>query len=295
MKKLLLSAPFLLFALLLLLRPAEALSAAQEGLLLCFRSIIPSLFPMMVVTGLLLRLGAADCLQRVLSPLMGPLFQLRGACAAPLLMGLVGGYPVGADSVAQLYRQGLCTKGEAERLLSFCNNCGPAFLLSYVGGGLFGSTLLGCKLFLLHALSALAVGALLCRRGRREPLPLPGRPLPQKAVSLPLAFTRSVTAALQSVLQICAFVTLFAVAAALLPESAPPFAVGLLEMTSGLSGLPDTRAGHAMAAALVGFGGLSVHCQTLAVLADTDIAPRLHFPGKVLQAALSAALAYSFL
>lgn len=295
MKKLLPVLPVLLFALLLLLRPGEALTAAQTGLSLCAKSVVPALFPMMVVTGLLLRLGAADCLQGLLSPFMGPLFRLRGACAAPLLMGLVGGYPVGASAAAQLYRQGLCTKGEAERLLSFCNNCGPAFLLSYVGVGLFGSSLIGCRLFLIHVFSALLVGMLLCRRGQKEPPALPGRPLPQKTVSLPLAFTQSVTAAAQSILHICAFVTLFAVAAALLPEAAPPFAVGLMEMTTGLSRLENTLAGRAMAAALAGFGGLSVHCQTLAVLADTDLRPRLHFPGKVIQAALSALLAYSFL
>ena len=92
-------------------------------------------------------------------------------------------------------------------------------------------------------------------------------------------------------LNVCAFVVLFTVAAALLPEETPAFAAGLLEMTGGVSRLPATRAGLAAAAALVGFGGLSVHCQTLAVLGDTDLSPRLLFPGKVLQAALSAALA----
>ena len=103
------------------------------------------------------------------------------------------------------------------------------------------------------------------------------------------------TASFQSVLNICAFVTLFSAVSALLPAGTPPLATGLLEMTGGLSLLENSRAGRAAAAALVGFGGLSVHCQTLSVLADTDLRPRLHLAGKVLQALLSAALAWLLL
>ena len=296
MKKVLILVPFLLFGGALLVRPAAAMAAAQEGMRLCFRSVIPSLFPMMAVTGLLLRLGAAERLQGLFAPFMGPLFRLRGVCAAPLLMGLVGGYPLGAAAAADLYRQNRCTREEAERLLSFCNNCGPAFLLSYVGAGLFGSSLTGCRLYLIHTASALAVGLALCRLGggKREALPAAGtrrgRPL-----SLPEAFTQAVTASLQSMLNICAFVTLFSVAAALLPAGTPPLATGLLEMTGGLSRLGNTRAGRAAAGMLTGFGGLSVHCQTLSVLADTDLDVRRYFAGKTLQALLSGALAWLLL
>ena len=297
MKKILILVPVLLFAAALLIQPEIALSAAQEGLLLCFRSVLPSLFPMMVVTSLLLRLGTAARLQPLFAPFMGPLFHLRGACAVPLLMGMVGGYPVGASATAALYQQGLCSKGEAERLLSFCNNCGPAFLLSYVGAGLFGSPLTGCRLYLIHMGAAMFSGLLLCRRngGRAEPLPLPAAGRRQPSPSLAAAFTQSVTTSFQSVLNICAFVTLFAVVAAFLPAETPPLVTGLLEMTTGLSQLENTGAGRAAAAAMVGFGGLSVHCQTMSVLADTGLSARLHFPGKIFQAALSAALAWILL
>ena len=232
MKKILALVPFLLFGGALLIWPAAAMAAAREGLALCFRSVIPSLFPMMAVTGLLLRLGAAEALQGLFAPFMGPLFRLRGACAAPLLMGLVGGYPLGAAAAADLYRQNLCTRGEAERLLAFCNNCGPAFLLSYVGAGLFGSSLTGCRLYLIHTASALLTGLALCRLGGGALPALPAAGARRKRPpSLPEAFTQSVTAALQSVLHICAFVTLFSVAAALLPAGTPPLVTGLLEMT----------------------------------------------------------------
>ena len=47
------------------------------------------------------------------------------------------------------------------------------------------------------------------------------------------------------------------------------------------------------AAALLGWGGVSVHCQTAAVLADTDLPLGRYLAAKALQAAISAPLAWA--
>ena len=120
---------------LLLLRPQAAAQAVREGLALCAGTVIPSLFPFFVVVSLLLQLGLAETLQGLCGPFMGPLFRMRGVCALPLLAGLLGGYPAGARTAAELFQQGRLSRREAELLLGFCDNCGPAFLLGYVGAG----------------------------------------------------------------------------------------------------------------------------------------------------------------
>ena len=132
MKKMLPIAAILAAAALLLLRPQEAAAAVREGLALCGGTVIPSLFPFFAAVSLLLQLGAAEALQGACGKIMGPLFHMRGACALPLLAGLLGGYPSGAAAVAGLYEQGGVSRQEAELLLGFCDNCGPAFLLGYV-------------------------------------------------------------------------------------------------------------------------------------------------------------------
>ena len=116
---------------------AQVQQAARDGLALCGASVIPALFPFFVVTGLAVRLDAAAALEKPMERLMGPLFRLSGACAAPLLAGLVGGYPTGARAAAELWREGRISREEAERLLGFCNNCGPGFILGFVGAGVF--------------------------------------------------------------------------------------------------------------------------------------------------------------
>ena len=287
MKKALPAVSILAVALLLLLRPQEAADAVRDGLSLCGRTVIPSLFPFFVVISLLLQLGLAESLQCVCGAVMGPLFHLRGACALPLLAGLLGGYPSGAGAAAGLYQQGSISRQEAELLLGFCDNCGPAFLLGYVGAGVLGNTGAGALLFLIHAVSALLSGMLLCRLCRDRGAVPAGKRRAVRTVSFPQALTASVSGAMQSMLNICAFVVLFRVLAAL-----PPFPVlGALEMVSAAAALPAGRAAFPAAAAAVGWGGLSVHCQAMSLAAPAGLSFRWHWLGKAVQAALSFLLA----
>ena len=151
-------------AALLLLRPQKAASAVRAGLALCAGTVVPSLFPFFAAISLLLQLGAAEALGRLCAPIMRPLFRMRGVCALPLLAGLLGGYPSGAKTAASLYAQGRITRQEAELLLGFCDNCGPAFLLGCVGAGVLGNPDAGLWLYAVHILSAiLEIGRASCR------------------------------------------------------------------------------------------------------------------------------------
>lgn len=278
-------------AALLLLRPQEAASAVRAGLALCAGTVVPSLFPFFAAISLLLQLGAAEALGRLCAPIMRPLFRMRGVCALPLLAGLLGGYPSGAKTAASLYAQGRITRQEAELLLGFCDNCGPAFLLGCVGAGVLGDPAAGLWLYAVHILSALLAGLLLCRlSGDRGPVLL-GSALPAAPVSFPQALTSSVTGALASTLNVCAFVVFFQVLSALPPAPPPPLVLGVLEMVGGVASLTPGPGGFAAAAAIVGWGGLSVHCQAMSLAAPEGLSFRWHWAGKALQAALSALLA----
>lgn len=291
MKKKLPAAAVLAVAVLLLLRPQEAAAAVRDGLALCTRTVIPSLFPFFVVISLLLQLGLAEALQGVCSAVMGPLFRLRGVCALPLLAGLLGGYPSGAGAAAGLYERGGISRQEAELLLGFCDNCGPAFLLGYIGAGVLGNPAAGAALFLIHALSAVLTGTILCRLCRDRGSVHTGGTGRSRTVSFPQALTASVSGALQSMLNICAFVVLFRVLAALPPVPLPFPLLGTLEMVSAAAALPTGRMAFPAAAAAVGWGGLSVHCQAMSVAAPAELSFRWHWIGKALQAGLSFLLA----
>ena len=280
--------------LLWLLRNAQDVrAAAARALSLCAGTVIPSLFPFLVVSSLLISLGFGEWLAPHFSGLMTPLFRLPGQASGPLLLGLIGGYPIGAQSVAELYQQGLLTKGEAERLLTFCNNSNPVFLISVLGVGVFGSVRAGVWLWLIHLLSALLAG--LFFRGRKVPARRDSpRPVSCRAVSLSAAVVSSVRSAANGMLSVCAFVTLFYVLISPLAELGGLLSatlVGAVELFSLTPLLTPDVPGFVLAAACAGWGGLSVLCQTAAVLDSTGLRLAPCVWGKSLQALLSAALA----
>ena len=268
-------------------------AAAAEALSLCAGSVIPALFPFLVVSSLLLSLGLGELLSPMLAGLMEPLFRVDGVGSSALLLGLVGGYPIGAKTAADLYRGGRLSRPEAERLLAFCNNSNPVFLISVLGVGVFGSVRAGVWLWLIHLLSALLTGLLFRNHGgpaRRQA----GGTAAFQAVSLSAAFVAAVRESLSGMLSVCAFVTLFYVLVSPLAERSgllPTALVGLVELFSLTPLLKPDTFGFVLAAACVGWGGLSVLCQTAAVLDGTGLRLAPCVWGKLLQALLSAALA----
>ncbi len=277
------------YAGLLIARPQEASAAVQEALNLCLTRVIPSLFPFLAVTALLLRLGMASWLQGIFAPIIRPLTGLPGICAAPLLAGLLGGYPAGASATAGLYRDGLITRQEAELLLGFGNNCGCAFLYAFVGVGMLQSPRAGLWLVVVHALSALLTGTILCRLGKNRGCPSLPCSLPTTPASLSAVLSASVRSAAVAMVNICAFVVLFRTGADLLPSGLPAWVLGALELVAGASALTPGAAGFIAAAGITAWGGLCVHCQALLVIGD--LSPRWHWAGKALQALLASLLA----
>lgn len=299
----------------LVILPDQAISGAKDGLALCYNVIVPSLFPFFVLSSLVVDLGLAAYLGRAMEGIMRPLFRVSGSCSAAVALGFIGGYPVGARTALQLYQQGLCTRAEAERLLAFCNNSGPAFILGVVGAGIFGDSRVGLLLYLTHALASVLVGLLFRFYGGRDAgKASAARPKPIQTVTVPAAFTGAVTRSFQSTLNICAFVVFFAVVLQLLsacgvftalarvlalagfePEWAKRLIAGLLELSSGVSSLrggAQLTGRISMAAFMLGWAGLSVHCQVLAFLVDSGLSAKTYLVGKLCHGFIAAGLTW---
>jgi len=195
----------------MVIAPQKAMEGASTGLSLCGNVIIPSLFPFLILSSLVVELGMAARLGRALSPIMRPLFRVNGACACAVVLGFIGGYPVGARTAISLYRSGLCSRTEAQRLMAFCNNSGPAFILGVVGTGIFADRRVGLLLYLIHVVASLCVGLLFRFYGHREGAYRESSSSPIAVVRFSAALTESVSSALKSTLGICAFVVFFSV------------------------------------------------------------------------------------
>lgn len=295
--------------------PTEAFNASKEALDLCLNVIVPTLFPFFVFSSLAVSFGLADILGTVFGPIMKPLFNVNGSCSAALILGLVSGFPVGAKTAISLYQKGLCTKTEAERLLAFSNNAGPAFVLGTVGIGIWNSSKVGWILWLTQIASSVAVGMIFGRlwKGKQDigftEVKTDGR----KTIPFLETVTESVKSSAINLIYITSFIVFFAVTVRLLSISGIiPITAKLLQRTfsfvgldmheweSLLSGIFEfatgiKNVGHAepyshsltLTAAILGWAGFSVHCQVLTFVHDSGLSPLSYILGKAMQTVFS--------
>lgn len=270
--------------LLLILDSKTALMSAAEGMELCLKTVVPSLFPFFLLSGILVR----DLTGRRI-PILGLLGNALGMPegAEPLLIsGFLGGYPVGAKAIRDAWAAGSLTKTDAERLLAFCNNAGPAFLFG-MAAPMFSSPLAGWVLWGIHILSALTVGLL-------TPGKADGRMHP--AAPFSASITDGLKSALSVTAQVCGWVILFRILNGfltrwflwLLPEAAQTAVTGVLELANGcleLSNIESERMRFVLCSAMLSFGGLSVLMQTHS--AANGLSMKYYLSGKLLQIVFS--------
>jgi len=121
----------LLFALMLLF-PDKVFEGACNGLMLWFHSVLPTLLPFMILSGILIKTRAIHWIVRISGPLLGRIFQVSNYASFAVITGFLCGYPMGSRITADLLREGHISLDEAGYLLSFCNNASPVFIISYI-------------------------------------------------------------------------------------------------------------------------------------------------------------------
>lgn len=272
----------------LILDSKTALVGASEGVMLCLMTVIPSLFPFFVLS-VLLTSSLMGTTLAFLRPL-GILCALPKGGESLLAASFLGGYPAGAQAVAESYRAGQLPKQEAERLLAFCNQAGPAFLFGMMSA-MFPRPWMTWALWGIQVFSAVLVAQIF--PGDRT-LTLPSHP--GKGASLSAALW----SALRAMAAVCGWVVIFRVLLAfcgrwflwLLPVDVQTALTGLLELSNGciaLGAVTNIRTRFCIAAGILACGGLCVSMQTLSV--TTGLSHRRYFQGKALQTVFALALA----
>ena len=288
-----------------LLCPAACADGVRDGLTLAAREALPALFPFFVAGGLLVRTGFADALGRVLARPLARLYRLPPAAAPAVVLGLTGGYPVGAATAAGLVQQGALSPADAARVNSFCNCASPGFCIGLAGLGVFGSARTGAALYGIHLLAALLTGLFTARGGAAPHVPArtaAGCAPPREGFAA--AFCGAVQQAAGTALTVTAFLTVFSILLQLLEPALAhvPFgaaAAGLLELTSGLDRLPALPLPASwrltLTSFLLGFGGLAVQFQVRAVAASAGLPADGFAAAKLLHGALAALLTAALL
>ena len=134
----------------------------RKGIELSVNKLIPSLFPFMVISEIIVATSACKPLLKIFAKPLSKIFNISTEGALPFLLGMLFGFPIGIKTAISLYESGKIDRSELIRLSLFTSIPSPAFFISAVGEGLFGSTMLGLTLYLIALFGSIIVG-IACR------------------------------------------------------------------------------------------------------------------------------------
>lgn len=268
----------------LFIYPKASGDGVITGLLICANILIPSLFPFMAVAIFIGKSGASQFIGKLFTPITKALFKLPGSASAAIIMSYLAGYPVGARMAKELYNKGEITKNQAGTMMLFTINAGPAFVLTAVSLGMLHCAEAGAVLLTAHVAASLIIGIFACQLSARKNKPMPrakqstevnNADKPQMGIMD--AFVESTADAVSTMFGMCGFVLLFSAIIAILKTSGLPDAIinllaPFLEVTTGAT-VASASSNLPLIAAVLGWGGLSVHFQVIS--AAGEIRPSL--------------------
>ncbi len=244
-----------------------------KGLSLCIRVVFPSLFPFFVLSHLLIGRNHHQGITSLLGPWM-PKLGLPAVGATSLVLGALGGYPMGAVTTYNLYHKGLLEKQEATRLLGCSNFAGPGYIFGVLGLGVFSSVPIGCMLYLGHILA----GILVARTGIGLHQPKSrcntSMKIHSEIQSLPTTLTQALKKGVMAMATVCGCIIFFFLVLSCLdtwcfgylPASLSCLLTGLVEMTTGTAKIATLSFKNlALVGFFLGWGGLCIHMQVHAL------------------------------
>ena len=264
---------FLILILFILTQSDISLYYAFHGLTLWYGKMVPSLLPFMIVMGVCVRQNITGKMVTIFKPILYPFFRCRSEVLYCIVVGFLCGFPMGAKVTTQMYLNGQLSKTEADYLLSFCNNIGPVYCLSFVIPllGIRNTAVFLGIMYGIPFLYGMVLRYTLYGKEMNTELMATHQVIPVKE-SVLQSLDQSIQESIQSITMLCGYMIFFNLLN-LLPHMLCPglqiYIAPLLEITGGLGTLKDNYIMLSLIA--LSFGGLSCLAQTYSTMRGSDL------------------------
>ena len=186
-----------------------SINAALDGLRLCFKAIIPTIFSFSLICNLLICYDGISTYSKLIGPLICKPLRLPSNCSFPLVGSILCGYPLGAKFSSNLYENGDIEKKDYIRLINIASNTGPIFLIGSVGASLLGDPKYGYFLLISNYLSIFFIAIITMKKSSMHQFN--AQKTSFKEISFSVALDKSIKDALNTTLSVCSYVVAFSV------------------------------------------------------------------------------------
>ena len=262
----------------------------KSGLDVIFNDLIPALFPFMIFSSFISNRGLTLKSGGITEKFTFLLFRCNKYAILPFLLGMLGGYPVGAAIINDFKNKKILSNKDAEYLFYWCINPSPAFVITAVGTFMLKNTLSGVIIYISCLLSSLTMG-FFCRFLNEDKCRSTETDSPKISNSQNLI--HSVSQASNALFGLCGWVLLFsgvcAAADYLINNDACRLLLKtILEVTYGCRTAAAARLPLSLTAAIISFGGLAVICQVSTYATQCGVQLKRLFCSRLIGAAISS-------
>lgn len=269
-------------------------------------NIIPSLFPLFILSEFLINYGFITFLGNILKRFMNTCFHLKGETSFVIIGSLITGSPSSAKYIKDLLDKNIITNKEAEYLLTFTHFSNPIFIIEIVGNLLLNNKKLGIIIYLVHITSNI-INILIFRPKNKylktkESITKTLNQISKNndSQSFITVLTNAIYKTINTLFLVLGIVTFFVILTQLLCQIfnidafITSYLSGLLEITQGIKNVSLLNTSLYIKTILIiffiSFGGFSIHMQVFSILSNYKLKYKYYLFARLLQAFTSITL-----
>lgn len=258
----------IIFFILILLKKDIMYITIYKTTLTWFKSIVPNLFPMFIISSLIINSNLIINICNLIGKPFGYIFKTSKYSIFVYLLSLVSGSPSNAKYIKDLETNNLISKEESNKLLTFTTNYNPLLIISLLSLYLDKTT--SYKILFIIILSNFIVGLL----NRNIICPITNNTI---IIKNKINISNIIKDTLDTLLMILGTLIFFNLLINLLPITnniIKNIFNGTLEITTALSNMKYLNINNNFKIVLsilyLSFGGISIHTQIKSILPDTN-------------------------
>ena len=262
-------------------------------------NLIPSLFPMFILSDILITYNFVKYIPKWFINIFSYLFNIKKECTLVFFLSMLSGFPTNAKNIRKLYDMNIINGREASHMLMFTHFSNPLFILGTLSIFFLNNKKLGIIILLSHYLSNFIIGVIVRKLNNISNNTINEK---EKKLYFGPVFVNAIKSSIDTLLLILGTLTCFLIISSIiinrfdLNSYNSLLIKSILEITMGLKELSlfsfSNLTKVILSSCILSFGGLSVHMQVISQLIDTDISYKSFFIGRILQVFISLILSY---
>lgn len=290
----------------ILIHPNYVSSATSLAFDIWKNNLFPFLFPMFVISEVMISLNAIDIFSNLGNNIITKLFKVKKEGTFILIMSMLSGFPSSAKYINSMYEKGILNDNDASKILMFTHFSNPLFIIGTISSTFLGNIKLAKLIFLSHYLTNILIGIMFRNynpiKKENNLSSFKYNCTKESSKSLGTILGTAIINSINTLLLILGTISIFLLITTILNSTIDlgntgnAIINGIIEMSQGLKYVSmleiSLHLKTTLSVMIISFGGLSVHLQVMSILSNTKVKYLPFLLSRIIHALIAGLIAF---